>query len=76
MDKTCTALGIILLAGGIAFSFLPHDAHNMILGYVTHGHSHEDSHGDHGGHDLHINIGWGVAIAGLALAVLGYYRKK
>lgn len=75
MDKVTAIIGIVLLIGGIAFSFLPHEAHKTVLAYVVHQHAHEDSHGEHGSHDLHRNLGYGMAIAGLALTIFGVKRK-
>ena len=75
MDKATLVIGIVLLIAGISFSFLPHEAHNMILGFVAHEHSHDSTEHDHGSHDLHIKIGWGAALAGFLLTIYGITRS-
>lgn len=76
MDKTTLVIGIVLLIAGISFSFLPHETHNQILGFVAHEHADAtpEEH-EHGSHDVHKNIGWGVAIAGLLLTIYGIKRS-
>jgi uncharacterized membrane protein len=76
MDKITLTIGIVLLIAGISFTFLPHDAHNTILGFVVHEHSGADAHQhEHGSHDLHIKFGYGVAIAGFLLTIYGIKKK-
>jgi hypothetical protein len=76
MDKAILVIGIVLLIAGISFSFLPHETHSRILGFVAHEHeSAEPEEHEHGRHDLHIKIGWGVALAGLLLTIYGIKRS-
>lgn len=75
MDKATVTIGIVLLLAGVAFSFLPHETHNTILGYVVHQHSHTREMAEHGNHDLHQKTGYGVALAGLLLTIYGVKRK-
>jgi len=75
MDKVTATIGVVLLLAGVVFSFLPHEMHNIVLGYVVHQHAHTHEMGEHGTHDFHQNIGYGVALAGLLLTVYGVKRK-
>ncbi len=79
MNKIVFIVGIILFIGGLAFSFLPHDSHNILLGYVLHQHSHTEHHGleeEHGSHGVHQKIGYVAVAAGLGLAVFAYFRRE
>ncbi|MEM3154581.1 MAG: hypothetical protein QW165_03400 [Candidatus Woesearchaeota archaeon] len=75
MNKTTFIIGLILLAGGLVFSVLPHEAHNTVLGLIVHEHADAtpEEH-EHGSHDVHLYLGYGVAMAGLLLVILGYRK--
>jgi hypothetical protein len=76
MNKLLLSIGLMLLLGGIVFSFLPHEVHNNVLGFIAHEHDEAtpEKH-EHGSHDTHRYLGYGLALAGLLLAVWGYKRK-
>ncbi len=73
MNKTMLAIGCAFVILGAVFSFLPHEAHNEVLGLFVHDDA-EDEHHEHGSHDLHQKLGVVIVLAGLALVTLGGFR--
>ncbi len=78
MNKTLIVVGIVLGISGIVFTFLPHEAHNAVIGLFAHDAHENDGHQlmEHGTHQQHANTGWTVALAGFALAIVGWKIKN
>lgn len=76
MNKILLAIGAVLLFGGLAFSLLPHDFHNAVLGYFIHetADAHNHGHDIHGSHSTHQTISLAIALCGLALTLAGVKR--
>jgi hypothetical protein len=73
MNRIVLIAGIVIALAGAAFAFLPHEAHNAVLGAVT-GHVVEEGHSshDHGSHGFHQTLGLSIALLGAATALAGW----
>ena len=71
MNKILLIVGLVIAIGGVIFSVLPHDVHNVMLGtgkVVMDGHT-DHTHSNHG---VFVTAGLSSAVIGLGMVFAGW----